>query len=191
MHPAPPFEVGPAKSDDDLRAILSLQASNHHSALSKSERLSQGFLSLRHSLESLREMNAPWPHTVARAGTEVVGYALVTLPRHAPLAPDLSPMFARFESTPLHGKPIAAHRYFVMGQVCVAREHRGKGLLGAMYRSQARQMREAFDWSVTEINADNARSLAAHAREGWSEIDRYPDESGRFWAVVALDLHRE
>lgn len=183
------YTVGPAVSDDDLRAMLELQRQNHRDAVGESDRAANGFVSLRHTVDLLRELNRPWPHTVARLGSEVVGYALVTLPEHRHLLPDLAPMFARLEHTALAGRPAARHRYFVMGQVCVARAHRGRGLVDAMYAEQTRQMRGAFDWSITEVDAANPRSLRAHERSGWIEIERYPDDRGRNWVVIGLCLN--
>jgi len=182
------YTVGPAVSDDDLRAILALQSVNHRDSVAEGDRATHGFLSLRHTLDLLREMNKPWAHTVARRGDEVVGYALTTLSRFRDRLPALDDMFERLRRIELDGRPASDHRYFVMGQVCVAREHRGQGLVDAMYRDQAARLSSAFDWSFTEVDAANPRSLRAHKRSGWTEIDRYTAADRRTWVVIGLRL---
>ncbi|NJO04055.1 MAG: hypothetical protein HC880_22410 [Bacteroidia bacterium] len=49
--------------DDELKAILELQKVNLRSALSSEQQARQGFLTVGHDLELLRQMNAaapPW-----------------------------------------------------------------------------------------------------------------------------------
>jgi hypothetical protein len=76
-----------------------------------------------------------------------------------------------------------------MGQVCVAREHRGKGVVDGLYRTLAERYRDRFDFTVTEVAARNTRSLRAHARAGFETLHVYPDATtGEEWHVVALDL---
>lgn len=188
MNSTASYTVGPVESDGDLRAIAEIQLRNQREGRSEADLRDHGFVSLRHSLELLREMSGRWPHTVARCDGAVVGYALVTLPEFGARIPDLDPFFARLDAMSMGGFPLARVRYFVMGQVCVDRGHRGQRLVDRMYAAQAEQMRGAFDWSITEVNAENTRSLRVHERTGWTEFDRYADPEGRTWVVLGLRL---
>ena len=60
------FTYGVAQSDDDLRQILDLQKKNLKTVLSQDEKNSQGFLTLRHNLHLLSEMNSPFPHIICK-----------------------------------------------------------------------------------------------------------------------------
>jgi GNAT superfamily N-acetyltransferase len=184
------YDIGGAASDGELLQILALQAANLPTALSEDERASQGFVTLEHDLGLLREMNTPHAHTLARCGGRVVGYALVMLPCFRARLPLLEPMFARFdalEPCEERGRTLAEERYFVMGQVCVAADHRGRGLLARMYAHQREQLAAHFDFAVTEIDGANQRSLAAHARTGYRVVDEY-EAGGRAWVVVLAEL---
>ena len=183
----PEYVIRAARSAQDLEGILALQACNLPRALSEEERRREGFVTLEHDLDLLREMNAPWPHTVATLGERLAGYALVTLPRFRERIPELAPMFDRLAGIELDGRPILESSYFVMGQVCIAQGHRGKGLLPLLYEHQRRQMAAGFQHAVTEIDATNRRSLRAHLRTGYRVVDEYT-HAGKAWVVMALAL---
>jgi ribosomal protein S18 acetylase RimI-like enzyme len=190
MNVPPAYDIRPAASDGDLRGILALQAENHRSALGPEERRAQGFVSLRHDLALLREMNTPWAHAVASpaGGDGVVAYALVMLPRFRSRLPLLDPMFERLDGLAWRGRPIAAWRWCVMGQVCVARAHRGRGLVDGLYADLRRRLAAGFDLMITEIDRENPRSLRAHEKAGFEVMDEYRAEGGSAWVVVGLDL---
>ena len=78
-------------------------------------------------------------------------------------------------------------RYYVMGQVCVAKAYRGKGVFDRLYAAHREHLRHRFDACVTEISVRNPRSLRAHARVGFEELERYRDAADE-WVVVIWDL---
>lgn len=181
-----------ATSDDDLRQILSLQAANLPDALTAEEARAQGFVSLRHDLALLSEMNAPWPHIVAtpEGRGEVVAYALVMLHELRDRFPLLAPMYEQMEDIEYEGRPLGEYRSYVMGQVCVARAHRGRGLVEGLYAAHRAQMAPHFDLMITEISRANGRSLRAHERAGFAVLREYRSSAGQEWVVVGLDLRR-
>lgn len=103
--------------------------------------------------------------------------------------PLLEPMFQRLNGLHHRGRPIDALRWYVMGQICVAKPHRGRGLVEGMYAQHRAQMARDFDLSITEISRDNPRSLRAHVRAGWDIIHEFTADDGGEWSIVALDLH--
>lgn len=192
MDTAPLYVIRGARKDDDLRQILDLQGANIRETLDENERASQGFVSLRHDLGLLREMNEPWPHVIATTtgdrGEEVVAYALVMLERFRGRLPLLDPMFERFDSIAFRGRPLREWRWYVMGQVCVAKAHRGRGLVERLYEAHRAQMASSFDLTVTEVDLANPRSLRAHARAGFEVLDEYRSDDGREWAVIGMGM---
>jgi ribosomal protein S18 acetylase RimI-like enzyme len=208
------YDVRPACSDNDLRGILALQAANLPGALSPEERRSQGFVTLRHDFELLREMNSPWAHLIAtpvptsdppeQAGpkrlgldpgqapgpsrpTEIAAYALVMLPTFRDRFPILHPMFNELASLSYQGRPLDEFSWYVMGQVCVAKPHRGRGLVTRLYDAHRAQMSPSFDLMITEVDEANPRSVRAHERAGFEILHSYSSE-GKEWLIVALDL---
>lgn len=181
------YRIRGADSDEDLRGILALQQRNQPKALSEEERAREGFLSLEHDMDLLRTMNQPWPHTIATCRDEVVGYALVTLKSFRARLPELEPMFQRLEQVEFGGRPLARSDYFVMGQVCVSAGHRGVGLVSRIYSHQREQMAPHFDYSLTEVARSNPRSLRAHAKSGFLEVDEY--RIGEMdWVILLMPL---
>lgn len=183
------YEVRAAGSDGDLRQILALQGANLPDALEDAERRAEGFVTLRHDLALLREMNSPWPHVVAavRGTGEVVGYALVMPREFRGRFPILDPMFEELDRLSGAGHRIAGKRWYFMGQLCVAKAHRGRGLVEAMYAQHRAQMRRDFDLMITEIDAANTRSVRAHEKAGCVALHSYRG-AGREWVIVGMDL---
>jgi hypothetical protein len=153
----------------------------------------QGFVTVVHDEEKLRLMHALAPSVVAverrasASGGEgsLAGYALTMLPEARSLIPVLDPMFQQFERLSFHGKPLS--NFYVMGQICVARGQRGKGVVDALYAGHRDLYAGRFDAIVTEIAVRNIRSARAHARVGFEEIHRFRDETDD-WSVVAWDF---
>lgn len=183
------YTIRGASTDDDLEQILALQAANLPGVLDAGERRAQGFVTLRHDLALLREMNHPWPHAIAIAGSnEVAAYALVMLQAFRGRLPVLDPMFDRLDELSYDGRRLAELRWYVMGQICVAKPHRGRGLVERLYAEHRARMCSHFDLMITEIDRANPRSVRAHEKAGFEVIDEYRSESGNEWVVVALAL---
>lgn len=184
------YETGVATSDDDLRQILALQSANHADSLTEADRREHGFVTLKHDLSLLRDSGKPWPHIVARTagGAEVVAYALIILHELRDRFPDLDPMYGRLGRVEYRGRPVLSWRSYVMGQICVAPRHRGRGLVQRLYDEHCRRMSPRFDLMITEIARLNRRSLRAHEKAGFMVLDRYRSPINEEWVIVALDL---
>lgn len=167
----------------DLPGILRLQQQNVPESLSPEEKAAQGFVSVHHTLEQLQQMHALAPSIVAVSGAVLAGYALTMPVECRRLIPMLVPMFDAFDRV-LQGK-----RYYVMGQICVAKEFRGQGVFDALYQGHAREYSHTHDCIVTEISVANPRSVRAHERVGFVEILRQRDAAGE-WSIVAWDFRR-
>ncbi|WP_223640070.1 GNAT family N-acetyltransferase [Corallococcus sp. EGB] len=184
--PSHPYVVRSVQSREELEQVLALQRRNLPPSLSPEEQHAQGFVTVQHDLATLERMHALIPSIIAVQGADVVAYALV-MPRECrPWVPVLDPMFALLEGLEHRGRPLRDQRFYVMGQVCVDKAHRGKGLFDALYHQHREQLRSRFDCVVTEVSVRNARSLRAHARVGFETIHTYRDASDT-WAVVLWD----
>jgi len=175
------IEAGPVKSDSELVQILQLQRANLAPQLSADEIASQGFVTVEHTLEVLRRMHAIAPSIVARDGDRLAGYALVMPLQCRSFIPILEPMFARLDSLGM-----LRQRLYVMGQICVGKPWRGRGVFDLLYRTHRRHLRAAYDFCVTEVATRNARSMRAHQRIGFVVLDRYHDATDE-WALLRWD----
>ncbi len=171
---------------EDLEDILRLQRENLRDLVSAEEAQQQGFVTVAHTLEALERMHALAPSVLAREGVALAGYALVMPLATREAAPELAPMFAQFDALTWQGRPLSAYRYYVMGQVCVARAFRGQGVFDALYRGHREAYAGRFDFTVTEIATRNTRSMRAHERVGFQRLTTYRDALDE-WAVVLWD----
>ena len=181
--------IGPVKEEKDLHAILALQQQNLPRNINNAEVKTQGFVTVEHDIDLLREMNNAYPHTIARDGEYLAGYALVMLPQFRHRIPVLVPLFERFEQLTWHGRPVESTQWFLMGQVCVNKAYRGQGVFAAMYRDQQQRLAKDYELILTEISARNHRSLRAHEKVGFEVLEHYKAD-GETWVVVGLETLR-
>ena len=178
-----------ASTDQHLEEILALQRRYHARAVSAEVQSREGFVFAEHTLPLLRRMAAESPQAIAVSEGHVVGYCL-SLPLSLQTeVPSLAPMFEQFRQCVYRGKPLSAYRFVVGGQVCVDREHRGKGLLARLYEQLRVSSGPDFDLCVTEIATRNRVSVRAHERMGFEIISTYSDPREE-WVIVAWDLSR-
>ena len=173
-----------AETDKDLIGILLLQLNNLRARLTPEEAQEQGFLTVVHSLETLQKMNSIEPHIVAKQNDEVIAYLLAMTSASKYNLPILLPMFEAFEKISYEGKPVSSYNYVVVGQVCVAREFRGQGILDKCYEAYRNRLQPRYDFAITEIATLNARSISAHKRIGFQEIHRYNAPNSEQWSIV-------
>src|SRR5260370_38979966 len=112
------------------------------------------------------------PSIIAREGERLAGYALVMAFECRSFLPILEPMFVRLDRL-----RIQQQRFYVMGQICVARPWRGRGIFDLLYRSHRYHLRTRYVFSVTEGSPRNTRSMRAHQRSRLPENSHYRDET--------------
>jgi ribosomal protein S18 acetylase RimI-like enzyme len=167
-------------AEADLQGLLALQRRNHRDTLPPEEARAQGFVTVIHDEETLRAMNALLPSIVCRDDGAVVGYALSMAPACRALVPILAPMFATLDA-------LSLGRFYVMGQICVAEAHRGRGVFDLLYREHRERFKGDYDRVVTEVATRNVRSMRAHARVGFRTLKIYRDDVDE-WAIVAWEF---
>ncbi|MEP6583094.1 MAG: GNAT family N-acetyltransferase, partial [Ginsengibacter sp.] len=121
------------KSDEEILQVLDLQKNNLPQNLSDAEIKSQGFVTVVHSYEILKEMNDIEASIIAKNGDDVIGYLLAMTKHSGNDIPVLIPMFEVFDNVIYDSKKISVCNYIVVGQVCIAKEWRGQGILDDCY----------------------------------------------------------
>lgn len=141
-------------SGDDIPAIVDLQESNMRS--------NGGSLSVRFSPEWFEGVIADMPVIVARSGGDVVGYVASTSLTAQTHDPIIRAMLRAYQGAP------GAYNY---GPICVAQNHRNRGLAAAMVKQLRAQLpgREG----LTFIRRDNASSLAFHGKVGMRTVAEF------------------
>ena len=181
------IEYTTSKSKDELLSILDLQKANLSHALTKDEIISQGFVTVNHSYDQLKNLNDIENHIIAKDNSKVIAYLLAMTQQSKFDLPVLVPMFERFEKISFLNKLISDYNYIVVGQVCVDKSYRGKGILDNCYTAYKNQFGIKYDFAITVIASKNLRSLNAHKRIGFIEIDRYISADKTEWCIVLWD----
>ncbi len=170
----------------ELHEILQLQQQNLKQHISRAERNSQGFVTMSFTMPVLQAMHQLAPSVIVKDDDKVVAYALVFLKEGRRLYPPLDPLFLNLEKLSWKDRPLDSYDFYVMGQICVSKEYRGKGIVDLLYQKHKEIYSERFDFVLTEISVVNYRSLRAHERIGFQTISIHKDELDE-WALVLWD----
>jgi len=81
----------------------------------------------------------------------------------------------------IEARPVTGDRE--LEQILVAPPYRGRGVFDALYRAHRESLRGRFDSVVTEVATRNPRSLRAHRRIGFEELERYRDATDE-WVLL-------
>lgn len=167
---------------DELEQILAIQKRNLPAVLNKTEMEVEGFVTVSHDLQILERMNDTCPHIIAKAGEAVAGYALCMDRRYAHNIPILKPMFNKIDV--ILDKDV---KYMVMGQICVDRSFRRKGLFTGLYNYMRDQLKSEYDLIITEVDTANTRSLGAHYTIGFTDLLVYQSDQ-RTWHLIQWSM---
>lgn len=176
-----------SNSKKDLEGILDLQKANLAANLTLTEIQSQGFVTVNHTYEQLSKLNDEEKHIVAKDNDRVIGYLLAMTQQSRSEIPILVPMFNVFNETVFNNKIIADYNYIVVGQVCINKLYRGKGVFDKCYEVYKKHFCDKYDFAITEIATTNTRSLNAHKRIGFKEIKTYTSPDNVEWTIVVWD----
>jgi len=168
-------------SEQELRQILDLQQQNLRKNLTEKEIQSQGFVTVVHEFKTLEKMHKVHPHTIAKDGDKVVGYVLSMSKLFGNSIEVLKPMFAELK------KKNITDNFIIMGQICVSKNYRGKGVFRNLYHKMAKNFSGEFTRIITEVDALNTRSLNAHQAVGFKDICDYK-ASGQLWKIITWDI---
>lgn len=176
-------EVAIVSNKNELEQIFRLNRMNLKQNLSGKEQVQEGFVTWLYSIELLEQMHQLAPSSIVKDNSGVIAYALTTLKESRAFHPDLDAMFKNLEQVHYNAKPLSFYNFYCMGQICVAKEYRGKGLVKALYQKHKQVYGAEYDFILTEISTRNFRSLKAHQNVGFETIYTYRDEADE-WNVV-------
>jgi len=171
---------------EELEQIVALSHKNQRANVSAEEKKEEGFISWHYSLELLEKMHALHPNVIVKDGDKVIAYALVALKEALHFHNDLKHMISFIDGVLYNGKPLSDYKYYVMGQICIDKDYRGKGVFEMLYKKHKEIFEKEYDFIETEISASNTRSMRAHEKVGFKTIYTYTDASDE-WNVVIWD----
>jgi len=175
-----------SKDPEDIQAILDLQFKNLRINLSPEEISSQGFVFVRHTYESLKAICDTEPAVVAKVNGDLAGYALCMSKEHSQNVPELRVLFDMLDKTYYDCIPLSESTYIACGQICIAKAFRGQNLMKHLYHKM-RDLNKRYRYCLTEVSSQNTRSLQAHYKVGFQNINQHPGENGEIWNIVLWD----
>lgn len=177
--------------EEELKGILSLQKANLWENMSPEEIANEGFVTLHHNLNLLKRLNSIEPHLVSKDEGKVIAYVLTMTKKSREEISDLFPMFKEFDKTLYEGKLISEYNYMIVGQVCVDKNYRGSGVFDQIYSAYRKVYSPKYNFAITEIDAANQRSLAAHKRIGFKVVHEYHTRTGKHWFIVIWEWRNQ
>jgi len=169
-----------ASLKDELEQILQLQHDNLPSIVSEEIKKKEGFVTVHHDFNILHRMNEVCPHIIATDDEKVVGYTLCMHPKFGDEIEVLKPMF-----TEINRVLDRNEKFIAMGQVCVDKTYRRKGIFRRLYSYMLEEIQLEFNCIITEVDTQNIRSLEAHYAVGFKLLSRY-QSGGHDWELIRL-----
>lgn len=167
---------------EELDQILRLQKDNLFDSVTPEDKVSEGFLTVKHDLDLLTRMNNVCPHIIAKSGESVVGYALCMHPDFSNEIEVLWPMFAEIDR---HVSRSELSPFIIMGQICIDKAYRKQGIFRMLYETMQGAVQPNFKNIITEVDAKNIRSLQAHYAVGFEKLSSY-QSGGQEWELIVL-----
>lgn len=182
---SPKITYHKAKTNQELEAILKIQQQNLREVLSATQKEKEGFVTLQHDFKILKKMNDACPHSIAKCDGEVVGFALSMLQDFKNDIPLLVPMFKEIDQALTQQNTNV--NYIAMGQICVDKNYRGKGVFRGLYHFMAQTLKHDFNAIITEVDTKNKRSSAAHKAVGFKFLKNYTSNN-QLWEIISLEI---
>jgi len=173
-------------SKEELQQIHLLNEKNLRNNISSNEQEQEGFVSWLYPISLLEQVQNLAPSIIVKDGERVAGYALTTPKEAAAFHPDLRDLFINIEKVNFKGKPLIEHNFYFMGQICIDKDYRGKGIVDLLYQKHKEAYSARYDFILTEISARNIRSQKAHEKVGFKTIYTYRDSMDE-WNVVVWE----
>lgn len=174
------------QTEAELDLIYALNQANLKDNLGEEERREQGFVTWLYTPALLRQLHQLAPSVIVMDGNRLAGYALVTLKEAAVFHADLAILFRNLAPLQYQGLPLLSHSFYCMGQVCIAKNYRGRGVFDLLYAGHKENYASRYRLLVTEISTSNVRSQKAHERVGFKTIYTQSDHLDD-WNVVVWD----
>jgi ribosomal protein S18 acetylase RimI-like enzyme len=174
----------------ELEGIKKLQEENLKKNLPDDEAETEGFVTAEYTIEFLQTLHEAGPSIIAIEDDQIVGYALVAAKSIRNQHELLSDLFDCIDKITYRGSILKNARYVVVGQLCVAKNYRGLGLVHQMYQHFKKSLSGEYDCCITDVAENNPRSLKVHLKTGFQVIARF-GYAGSNWDIVLWDWKSE
>ncbi len=111
---------------------------------------------------------------------------MVTLKEASDFHHDLKRMINNLELINYKDRPLSSYTWYIMGQVCIKKNYRGKGIFKLLFQKHKELYSREYELMITEISTANHRSQKAHEKVSFKTVYTYSDDLDK-WNVVVWD----
>ena len=175
--------------DSDISQIMEIQSENQHNNLTPSQQ-KNGYLSIAFSEDEFKDFNNSICVVVVKEQDTVIGYCCISSASFNAQFPILDQIVASISSFVIpetQGMP-TEKKACIYGPVCIARAHRGKGVLEKLsaFGLEIAKDRD-YEYCFSFIAADNVRSLSAHRKLSFHTVGTVHHNNNEY-VVIARQL---
>jgi ribosomal protein S18 acetylase RimI-like enzyme len=174
------------ETEQELIGLKQLQTNNLRRLIGEEEAMKEGFVTSEYALSLLQQMHEIHPSIIVKEGDEVVGYTIVTNKEVYGAHPELDHLFNTLDATEYKDTLLINSNYILIGQVCVAKSHRGQAWVPKMYDYYKSLHAKNYTFLVTDISQANKRSIRMHQKIGFETIGVI-EQVGTGWDIVLWD----
>ncbi len=117
----------------ELEGIHRLLQQNLKSHLSTDEAMAEGFLTADYSMPFLQKLNEASASVIAKHDDLIIGYALAAVKEVREENALLADLFNGIDKLEYEGQQLKTSNYVVVGQLCVAKDYRGMGVIEKVF----------------------------------------------------------
>lgn len=171
----------------DYPSIIRLQRVNYIGNLTEEER-KEGFLSAEFSLAQVAAIASDLGIAIVTTGDDVAGCLCALRREFDHGSPVVAKMLESYEQARFEGQPLSAFNSYIYGPVCIAREHRRRGLLRGLYEFQKQDLAGQFEVGVALVSHSNPHSMQAHIGGlGMTKAGQF-EINGNIFAILAFRM---
>jgi hypothetical protein len=172
--------------DDELVQIAALSRDNMPSAIPDDLKEKEGYVTWPYSIEDLRAIHQISPSIVVKDGNKVVAYVVILLQEAEKVYQPLKDMMETLGSLNYQGKSVYDYSIYMLGQDCVQRDYRGRGIIKLLFDFQKEHLAPHFELAISAISVHNPLSQRIHEKLGAKTIYVLHDATDT-WNIVLWD----
>ena len=174
---------------EDYFSIVRLQRTNYIGNLTEEERR-EGFLSAEFTLEQIAAIATDLGIAIVTIRDDVAGCLCGIRREFDHGSPVVAKMLESYDQARFEGKPLSAFNSYIYGPVCIARQHRRRGLLRGLYEFQKKDLAGQFQIGVALVSHSNPHSMQAHIGGlGMTEAGEF-ELNGNIFAILAFRISK-
>src|ERR1700755_2771783 len=128
-------------TDKEIDQIYALSKANLVSTLSADIKAKEGFVTWVYTPEILKALHTVIPSVIIKDGDELAAYCLSLYPACVGIYPPMAETHDTISKLTYNGRPLGEQRIYYCGQICVAREYRGQGLVDMLYQVHRKHLK--------------------------------------------------